>query len=81
MEQIVQPFQGRDVGPEPYGPLTGQPNVPALVKIGLTGGTQTFTGNFSYTQTNKLGAVHTEAPSSSGVIQHVIENPQSKPKA
>ena len=75
MEQIVQPFQGSQVGPDAYV-QPGQVGVPpALVKVGLTGGTQTFNGDFSYQVSTKLGAVHKEASSNSSVIQNVIANP------
>ena len=79
MEQVIRPFQGESVGPEPYVPPGGESNAPALVQVGLTGGTKIFPGNFQYTCTTKLGAVHTEAPSSSQTIQKVIANPSALP--
>lgn len=77
MEQIIKPFQDETVGPEAYVPPGGEPSTPALVQIGLTGGTQTFTGDFSYTSNTKLGAVHKEASSNSKTIQNVIANPSA----
>jgi hypothetical protein len=76
MEQIIRPFQGEDVGPEAYVPPGTTDVAPALVQVGLTGGTQTFTGDFNFQQTTKLGAVHSEGSSNSQVIQQVIANPQ-----
>ena len=76
MEQIIQPFQGETVGPEPYVPSGGEHATPAIVKIGLTGGTQTFSGDSSLQVSTKIGAVHAEGASSSGAIQNVIANPQ-----
>lgn len=75
MEQIVQPFQGGNVGPTEYQQPGQEGVAPALVQIGLVGGTQTFTGDFNYQQSTKIGAVHKEAPSSSQAIQKVIANP------
>lgn len=75
MEQIIQPFQGEDVGPVPYVQPGQEGVAPAPVQIGLIGGTQTFTGDLTYQQSTKLGAVHTEGPSNSQVIQDVIANP------
>ena len=77
MEQIIKPFQGDTIGPEAYVPPGGEPSVPALVQIGLTGGTLTFPGDFSYTCNTKLGAVHKEASSNSKTIQNVIANPSA----
>jgi len=76
MEQIIRPFQNEDVGPEAYVPPGTTDVAPALVQIGLTGGTQTFSGDFSFQQSTKLGAVHSEGSSNSQVIQKVIANPQ-----
>ena len=73
MEQIIQPFQGEQVGPDPYIPPGGEASVPAIVSIGLTGGTQTFNGDLSFQMSTKLGAVHKEAPSDSQTIQAVIK--------
>lgn len=78
MEQIIQPFQGDTVGPEAYVPPGTVGVRPALVQIGLKGSGQTFTGDFSFQQATKLGAVHTESSSNSNVIQGVIANPQKK---
>jgi hypothetical protein len=75
MEQIIQPFQGESVGPEAYVQPGQEGVAPALVQIGLIGGTQTFTGDLTFQQSTKLGAVHKEASSQSGVIQQVIANP------
>ena len=77
MEQIIQPFQGEGVGPEAYVPPGGEHATPALVQVGMTGGGQTFTGDFSYTSSTKLGAVHKEASSNSQTIQGVIADPSS----
>jgi hypothetical protein len=77
MEQIIKPFQGENVGPEAYVPPSGEHATPALVQVGLTGGTQIFTGDFSFTETSKLGAVHTEASSNSETIKRVIANPNA----
>lgn len=79
MEQVIRPFQGDTVGPEAYVPPGGEPSVPALVQVGLKGGNLTFTGDFNYTRTTKLGAVHAEASSNSQVIQDVIANPAKVP--
>ena len=76
MEQNIQPFQGDSVGPTPYVPPGGEPSVPAIVSIGLTGGTQTFNGDLSFTRSTKVGAVHSEASSGSETIQGVIADPQ-----
>ena len=75
MEQIIQPFQGEGVGPEAYVQPGTTSVPPVLVQVGMTGGTQTFTGDFSYTCNTKLGAVHKEAPSNSQIIQDVIAKP------
>lgn len=75
MEQIIKPFQGEGVGPEAYVPPGATAVPPALVQVGMVGGTQTFTGDFSYTCNTKLGAVHKEASSNSQIIQDVIANP------
>ena len=77
MEQIIKPFQGEGVGPEAYIPPSGEPSVPARVQVGLIGGTQTFSGDFSYTCNTKIGAVHSEASSNSATIQKVIADPQN----
>jgi hypothetical protein len=77
MEQIIKPFQGETVGPEAYVPPGTTAVPPALVQVGLIGGTQTFNGDFSFTQSTKLGAVHKEAPSNSQTIQNVIANPSA----
>ena len=80
-EQIIKQYQSEVVGPEAYIPPGGEPSVPARVQVGLIGGTQTFTGNFSFTRTTKLGAVHKEASSNSQIIQDVIANPSKSPGA
>ena len=77
MEQIVRPFQGEDVGPTPYV-QPGQAGVPpALVQVGMKGGTQTFNGDFSFVQATKIGAVHKETAPTSNVIQQTIANASS----
>ena len=76
MEQIIQPFQGETVGPDAYAPPGGEAAAPALVQVGLTGGTQTFNGDYSFTRSTKVGAVHSEASSGSETIQGVIADPQ-----
>jgi hypothetical protein len=78
MEQIIKPFQGESVGPEAYVPPGTTAVPPAKVEVGLIGGTQTFTGDFSYTCNTKLGAVHKEASSNSAIIQDVIANPSGQ---
>ena len=75
MEQIIQPFQGQSVGPDAYVPPGTTDVPPAIVAIGMVGGTQTFTGKLSYQQSTKLGAVHKESSSNSQTIQNVIANP------
>ena len=77
MEQIIKPFEGESVGPEAYVPPGGEHATPALVQVGLIGGTQIFTGDFSFTSTTKLGAVHKEASSNSQTIKDVIANPSA----
>jgi hypothetical protein len=79
MEQIIQPFQGEVVGPEAYIPPGGEHATPALVQVGMKGGTLTFTGDFSFTRNTKVGAVHSEKSSNSQVIQDVIANPAKLP--
>jgi hypothetical protein len=74
MEQIVQPFQGGGVGPEAYVQPGAAAAPPITFSVGLIGGTQTFNGDFSYTATTKMGAVHKESASNSGVIQNTIAN-------
>jgi hypothetical protein len=77
MEQVIQPFQGQEVGPEAYAPPGGEASVPALVQVGLVGGTTTFTGDYNFQQTTKFGAIHKESSSNSHAIQQVIANPQT----
>jgi len=72
MEQIIRPFVDQEVGPTPYKPTSGQDDKPAIVKVGLKGGTKTFTGDYVYQQATKLGAVHSESSPSSGAIQNVM---------
>lgn len=69
MEQIVRPFQDQDVGPTPYVPPGGAPDVPARVLVGMVGGTQTFTGKFSFTAATRIGAAHTETAPQSEALQ------------
>jgi hypothetical protein len=75
MEQIIQPFQGQTVGPDAYVPPGTTDTPPALVAIGMTGGTQTFSGKLSFQMSTKIGAVHKEASSNSKTIQGVLANP------
>ena len=77
MEQIIRPFQGEDVSGIAYVPPGGNSQPPVNVHAGLVGGTQTFTGDISYTRTTKVGAVHKEKPSNSQVIKDVIASPSS----
>ena len=77
MEQIIRPFQSEDVTGMPYVPPGGETSAPATAHAGEIGGTQTFTGDFSYTCNTKLGAVHKEASSNSETIQNVIANPSA----
>jgi len=75
IEQIIRPFAEEDVAPTAFVPpgTVGVP--PVLVKIGLKGGSQTFSGKASYESHTKLGAVHAEASSSSQRINSVLGNP------
>lgn len=72
IEQIIRPFVDVDVTPTPYvQPGTvGVP--PAIVQVGMQGGTQIFTGDASYTRATKLGAVHAETAPSSETIQKTL---------
>jgi len=80
MEQIIRPFLEQEVGPTPYAPTSGQDDKPAIVKIGLKGGTKTFTGDFTYQLSTKIGAVHAEvghgssACCDSTVIQNALHS-------
>ena len=65
MEQVIQPFQGQEVGPEAYAPPGGEAS------------TTTFTGDYNFQQTTKFGAIHKESSSNSHAIQQVIANPQT----
>ncbi len=75
MEQAIRPFQDQTVGPDAYVPPGTTDVPPALVQVGMIGGTQTFTGKLSYQMSTKLGAVHKESSSNSQSIQDVIANP------
>ena len=78
-ESTINPFVHEDVTPTPFQ----QPGVvgvpPVRVTVGLKGGTKTFNTSYSFSRSTKLGAVHSESPSSSGTIQKNLANasPQS----
>lgn len=74
IEPIVRPFTTDDVSPVEYvQPGTvGVP--PAIVKIGMRGGTTIFNGSFSFQATMRLGAVHKEGSPTSQTIQETIAN-------
>ncbi len=69
IEQIIRPSEAVDVGATPYKPPGAVGVPPALVKIGLKGGGQSFTGNMSYTRDTKIGATHDETTTGSQTIQ------------
>ena len=78
-ESTINSFVHEDVTPTPFQ----QPGVvgvpPVRVTVGLKGGTKTFNTSYSFSRSTKLGAVHSERPSSSGTIQQNLANasPQS----
>ncbi len=70
IEQVIRPFANEDTGATPYKPPGAVGVPPALVKIGLKGGGQSFTGKASYQRNTKIGAIHDETSPTSGAIQN-----------
>ena len=71
MEQIVRPFTGEAAG-SGGAPPPANPAPPAIGLVGFKGGGKIFTGSYSWTQSFRLGAVHTEAASGSDAINNSL---------
>lgn len=77
LEQVIRPFAEEDATGAAYVPpgTVGVP--PAIVLVGFKGGTNTFTGHYSYSLSFKLGAVHSENSTDSAGINDALQSAAS----
>ncbi len=60
MERIIRPFQDQGVTPAPFTPPGGASVPPVEVRVGIKGGTTTFTFSDSSNLSTNMGNINVE---------------------
>ncbi len=60
LERTIRPFQDQDVTPLPFHPQGGASVPPVDVRVGIKGGTTTFSFSDSSNLSTNLGDINTE---------------------